>query len=76
MTQLVAAAARPLGGGSAAEALRSAAASLQPLARASWSRAARGRRESQVASVISRAPRAESEVLPVTPDDDAAVKVF
>ncbi|GJN18172.1 hypothetical protein PR202_gb05306 [Eleusine coracana subsp. coracana] len=78
MAQLVAAAgtaatARPLVGGSGADAHRPAAARLQPLAVA-WSGAVRGRRESQVTSVISRAPRLDAEVLPVTPDDDATVK--
>jgi hypothetical protein len=48
---------------------------MQPLARGRWNGAARSRRESQVASVIGRAPRADAEVLPVTPDDDAVVKV-
>ncbi|TVU35665.1 hypothetical protein EJB05_17566 [Eragrostis curvula] len=83
MAQLVAAAgtaaaARSLGGGSGADMLRPAAARLQPLAagaaRVAWSGAVRGRRESQVASVISRAPRPDAEVLPVTPDDDLSVK--
>lgn len=67
-----AAAARPLGGGSGTDALRSAA--RMPRERWSGAVAARGRRESHVASVISRAPRTEAEVLPVSPDDDAAVK--
>lgn len=66
--------ARPLGGGSGPDAPRGGAR----MTRERWSGAAvaaRGRRESQLVSVISRAPRTEAEVLPVSPDDDAAVKV-
>ncbi|ONM39620.1 Pyruvate kinase [Zea mays] len=74
--QVVAAAgtpvARPLGGGSGADALRPAA--RMPRERRTGAVAARGRRESQVVSVISRAPRPDAGVLPVSPDDDAAVK--
>ncbi|WVZ69395.1 hypothetical protein U9M48_018186 [Paspalum notatum var. saurae] len=74
-----AAVSRPLGvggGGSGADALalRPAAARV-PRERWGGAVSARPRRESQVVSVISRAPRAEPEVvLPVSPDDDAAVK--
>jgi len=64
--------ARPLGGGSGADALRPAA--RMPRERRTGAVAARGRRESQVVSVISRAPRPDAGVLPVSPDDDAAVK--
>lgn len=74
-----AAAARPLGGGSGADGLRpSSRLQLGTCAsRERWSGAAatRCRRDTQVVSVISRAPRTEAEVLPVSPDDDAAVKV-
>lgn len=74
-----AAAARPLGGGSGADSLRPAArlpfGVCQARERWSGAVAARGRRESPVVSVISRAPSADAEVLPVSPDDDAAVKV-
>ncbi|CAO2204250.1 unnamed protein product [Urochloa humidicola] len=74
-----AAAARPLAGGSGADGLRPSPRLLQLGACASRERwggavAARARRESQVVSVISRAPRTEADVLPVSPDDDAAVK--
>ncbi|XP_062217073.1 pyruvate kinase isozyme G, chloroplastic-like [Phragmites australis] len=74
-----AAAARPLCGVSGADALRPAAARLPSAVGAGTERwsgavAARDRRESQVVSVISHAPGADTEVLPVSPDDDAAVK--
>jgi len=74
-----AAAARLLGGGSGADGLRPSPRLQLARACASWERwggaaAARARRGSQAVSVISRAPRAESKVLPVSPDDDAAVK--
>ena len=76
--QVVAAAgtavARPLGDGSGANAVPRAGARM-PRERWGGAVAARGRRESQVVSVISRTPRPEAEVLPVSPDDDAAVKV-
>lgn len=65
--------ARLLGGGSGADALRPTA--RMPRERRTGAVAARGRRESQVVSVISRAPRPDAGVLPVSPDDDAAVKV-
>lgn len=75
-----AAATRALGGGSGADGLRpSPRLQLGTCAsRERWGGgavAARARRNSQVVSVISRAPRADPEVLPVSPDDDAAVKV-
>ena len=82
MAQVVAAAAaggagaaRPLGGASGTDSLRPAG--RLPFARERWtgSVASRGRRDSPVASVISRAPRADTEVLPVSPDDDAVLKV-
>ncbi|KAL5227849.1 hypothetical protein ABZP36_016114 [Zizania latifolia] len=77
-----AAAARPLGGGgSGADALRPAGRlSFAPRdARERWwgggsAAAVRGRRESTVASVVSRAPRLDAEVLPVSADDDVDVK--
>ncbi|XP_066312249.1 pyruvate kinase isozyme G, chloroplastic-like [Miscanthus floridulus] len=75
--QVVAAAgtavARPLRDGSGANAVPRAGARM-PRERWGGAVAARGRRESQVVSVISRASRPEAEVLPVSPDDDAAVK--
>ncbi|KAG8055975.1 hypothetical protein GUJ93_ZPchr0001g32790 [Zizania palustris] len=77
-----AAAARPLGGGgSGADALRPAGRlSFAPRdARERWgggsaAAAVRGRRQSTVASVVSRAPRLDAEVLPVSADDDVDVK--
>ena len=80
--QVVAAAgtavARPLGGGSGLDAApRGGGVARMPRERWGGAVAARGRRdrESQVVSVISCAPRSQAEVLPVSPDDDAAVKV-
>jgi hypothetical protein len=82
MAQVVAAAAggagaaRPLGGPPGTESLRPAARlPFGPRERWTGSVASRGRRDSPVASVISRAPRPDTEVLPVSPDDDAVLKV-
>lgn len=74
----VAAVGRPLGGGgSGADALRPAARlSFAPRWCGGSAGAARARRESAVTSVISRAPRLDAEVLPVSADDDADVKVL
>ncbi|EEC71813.1 hypothetical protein OsI_04452 [Oryza sativa Indica Group] len=72
----VAAVGRPLvGGGSGADALRPAVRlSFAPRWCGGSAGAARARRESAVTSVISRAPRLDAEVLPVSADDDADVK--
>ncbi|XP_047057073.1 plastidial pyruvate kinase 2 [Lolium rigidum] len=81
MAQVVAAAAggagaaRPLGGAPGTDTLRPAARlPFGPRERWSGSVASRGRRDSPVASVISRAPRPDTDVLPVSPDDDAVLK--
>ncbi|XP_015688135.2 plastidial pyruvate kinase 2 [Oryza brachyantha] len=72
-----AAAGRPLGGSGSVDRPAAARLSFAPrdAARERWGgAAARGRRESAVTSVISRAPRLDAEVVPVSADDDADVK--
>uniref|UniRef100_A0A0E0JLZ6 Pyruvate kinase n=1 Tax=Oryza punctata TaxID=4537 RepID=A0A0E0JLZ6_ORYPU len=64
---------RPLGGGGSGD-RPAARLSFAPRWGGGSAGVARGRRESAVTSVISRAPRLDAEVLPVSADDDADVK--